>query len=589
MLIQPLSKKKMFKKSKIVLLITLGMALSACQSLPTNSQPKNNYHRQLTAHQLMQQTMLHRFDNSYDYEKTTKYQIDSLFDKTDLEKDDYSIFFTILQMFANKDSDDNRQGDSALLACEDDYSKQYQQVLKDLTKQQGRIRQDEANQRIEKIQQQYDECLDNIPETVDGVLADVVGINGEIVSSDDNEIETLINSETSTDDNVVANAASNYQITLEKMTAKVKEINEKNRKAYENGEDDDNELLDDFNEYRKIDKRNFAKLVMDFRLTPEQIDVLNQTYIQPQTITYKGSYHQPTGEFSTVFEENYQTDYRQSYKRVPVLINMNDMSIVFEPDVLLPLMSLITDKEIPQDLAGKSIKFVLPDNIRQNFPLPVLKDSLIKAIGQAYGDIDKEKFNELQMDDYGNSIHAKRLVKVHFTTHDVGFMVGRTLKYWAKELNQIRQKHPEYIKDGEKFAVTLEFLTEVNKLYRAEDLAKLAQLLESVLPLSYNSYNYYYFNSQNQLIGYRKIKDYRSGLLNAKAQSITTNVIRYHHQNKQHTFYQPKSTDIIDGNALYQQLMGNDKRHREAEKARLDYFLLELTENDENQDETTND
>ena len=98
----------------------------------------------------------------------------------------------------------------------------------------------------------------------------------------------------------------------------------------------------------------------------------------------------------------------------------------------------------------------------------------------------------------------------------------------------------------------MNFLENFNKVYRAEDLAKLAQLVETIIPLSFNSFNYYYFDQHNQLIGYRRINDYRSGLLNAKAQSITTNQFSYDTDNRKttHRYYQPDPKDIVDGNAL---------------------------------------
>lgn len=557
------------KKTQLALCIGLTMVLSACQSLPKSSQN----HATLNAHQLMQHTMLHRFDNSYDYEKNIDYQIDTLYDKQDIESNDFSLFFTLSQLFFNKNSKDIRNASPELLACENEFSKAYQQVLKDVTKKQQRISQQQANERLETIQKNYDDCLAKLPPEVfaedDTSLNEKIADSEEKVNHNDDEIST--NDEFITIDSIIAKEPSNYKETIGKLIETFNELYAKNQQALENDTETEEDDNDPFDQYRKLDKRNLSKIITDLRLTPEQIDVINQTYIQPQTITYKGSYNQKTGEFSTVFEENYQTNFRQSYKRMPILFNMNDMSVIFEPDMVLPF-AMFLGKDLPKDLAGKSVKFVLPDHIRQNIPLPLLKDSAIKAIGQAYSDIDKEKFSELAMDDYGKSIQASRVVKIHLTPNDVGFVVGRTLKYFAKELENIRQKNPNYIKDNENFTKSLEFLNSINKLYRAEDLAKLAQLLETILPLSYNSYNYYYFNSQNQLIGYRKISDYRSGLLNAKGQSITTNVIRYRpNHNTQHTFYQPKLDNVIDGNALYQKLFGNEKLKQHAQDVRFGY------------------
>ena len=220
------------------------------------------------------------------------------------------------------------------------------------------------------------------------------------------------NSDYTTINSIIENTPSVYQSTLKTATEKLKELDKNNKK---NLPTDSSETDSD----GKVSKSNFAKILANMRLTPQQIEVINQAYLTPKTIQYMGSYDSKTGQFSTVVEENSETTYTQAYKRIPMILDINEMSVVFEPDVALPFVSLMFDKELP-DVSGKSVKFTLPDELRQNIPLSMIKDSFIKAMGLAFGDIDSEKFNELVLDDYAKSIHASRVVKVNLTSHDVG-------------------------------------------------------------------------------------------------------------------------------------------------------------------------
>ncbi|WP_394261791.1 hypothetical protein [Moraxella boevrei] len=628
----------MYRLAKLTTSIWLVLSITACQtqtanqiSQPTQKRltPKTTTAKTLTAQDLMKNAMLQRFSQSYDYEKTTNYQVDVLYNQQDIESQDASVFLTAIQAFSvKKGYDDDSRYDSRpeRKACEVDFSKSYSQTIQQANPKTAKKSSDNSetvttkstqqiNQELETVYQNYEQCLATLPplpkkvsrdesdeRTIDELLADMSN-NASTVDIDDqiptgetpskqiltnnskivyqNSVENVnknSNSEYTTIENIVENQPSVYQMSLQKAIDKLKELDNNNKNWRPIDENDETQSTSETGITSKVNKDNLAKMLFNLRLTPAQIDVINQAYLLPQTIKYQGSYNHQTGQFSTVVEENTETPYTQAYKRVPMLIDINEMSVIFEPDVALPLVSFMVDKPLP-DLAGKSVKFTLPADLRQNIPLTLLKDSLIQAIRKAYADLDGEKFDELVLDDYGKSIHASRLVKVSLNSNDIGFVVGRVVKYFASHLQQIREQHPEYISDDKNFNLTLDFLINLNKVYRAEDLAKLAQLVETVSPLSFNNFNYYYFDNKNQLIAYRKINDYRSGLFNAKAQSITLNRLQYRETPTKQHYYQPNPADIVDGNALLENYYQDKKLRGQAQDARFGY-AYELADNE---------
>lgn len=526
----------MYRLAKLTTSIWLVLSITACQtqtanqiSQPTQKRltPKTTTAKTLTAQDLMKNAMLQRFSQSYDYEKTTNYQVDVLYNQQDIESQDASVFLTAIQAFSvKKGYDDDSRYDirPERKACEVDFSKSYSQTIQQANPKTAKKSSDNSetaitkstqqiNQELETVYQNYEQCLSQLPplpkkepreKSLDDIANDVPTVNttverDELATTEtpskqiltnnskivyQNSVENVnknSNSEYTTIENIVENQPSVYQMSLQKAIDKLKELDNNNKNWRPIDENDETQSTSETGITSKVNKDNLAKMLFNLRLTPAQIDVINQAYLLPQTIKYQGSYNHQTGQFSTVVEENTETPYTQAYKRVPMLIDINEMSVIFEPDVALPLVSFMVDKPLP-DLAGKSVKFTLPADLRQNIPLTLLKDSLIQAIRKAYADLDGEKFDELVLDDYGKSIHASRLVKVSLNSNDIGFVVGRVVKYFASHLQQIREQHPEYISDDKNFNLTLDFLINLNKVYRAEDLAKLAQLVETVSP-----------------------------------------------------------------------------------------------------------
>lgn len=611
------------KKTKLCLLIGSFLGLTACQSLP-NPQSQHTNTKTLTAHELMKHTMLHRFDKSYDFEKNTHYKSDILYQKNDIESQDVSVFLTLIQAFNSRYQNNDSEYDPRpeRQTCETDFRKSYNQAIKPFLNDENTDL-SQINDNLQKAIENYDSCMQNLPELPKSVVDENdEKTNDEALKQCESEfnknmeaenpktidlyIECLHkasnltttepteqtddslqyaknfetfrdnstisveakaeteNSDYTTINSIIDKQPSMYQMGLTKAIEKLKEIDKNNKKVLPM--DDSDAIMGG-----KIDRQDIGKMLVNMRLTPEQIELINKVYLEPQQISYRGTYDKAKGQFSIVAEEQHETTYSQAYKRIPMLIDMNELSVVFEPDVALPFVSLIFDKKIP-DLAGKSVKFTLPENLRQNIPLALLKDSVFRALGQAYGDLNPEKFSEILPDDYAKSIHASRVIKIHLSTHDIGFILGRGLKYFVKDVEEIAKNNPQYIENNENFKLSLEFLQSLNKVYRADDLAKLSQLFETIVPLSYNSFNYYYFDNQQNLIAYRKINDYQSSLFNAKAQSITTNQFNYQTLGN-HRYYQPTADDIIDGNALLKQYNDNKQRLNEAKDARFAYAV----------------
>lgn len=592
--------------------IGLGVSLAGCQTLPASTTPRLAADTP-TAHGLMTQTMLQRFDQSYEYQKTTHYQVASLYPTDDIEAQDHSLFFTVLQVFTgDNQSAKTRHVTGAQLACEDTYTRRYQAIVSESLVTVSDNSTDTANAKISEAKAAYDGCLARAgisPQSAQNTNTETLSTSatpvtpyttvGSITAQQpvDNSYQTTVKKLVTffemLDRNLhdTANTSKQKQPADDSTSAVSTEIpNDRAPQKYPEVQDSDSVSPEDMSEaggelpdFGELQTKNAAssvvKLLRNLRLTPEQIQVLNEAYLTPKTIRYQGNYNHEKGQFSSVLEESSDMPYKQSYKRIPMLIDFNEMSVTFEPDAALPVAGLFFDKALPANLAGKSIKFVLPDSLRQNIPLPLLKTTLIHAIGQAYGDIDPEKYNELRPDTdvYAKTVKAHRVIKVQLTPQDMGFVVGRTLKYWSGALANIRAEHPEYIKHDGNFAATLDLMAAANRLYRAEDLAKITQLLEAVLPISYNSYNYYYFDRDNQLVGYRKVRDYQTGLLKARGKAITTSHINYHRPKTTRPYYQPKPDEVIDGNALLKKLSTEQRLKREAKDARFGYVQDTLT------------
>lgn len=547
-------------------LITLSIALATfsitgCQTPKgTASTPAHLSQLPATsssnAHHLMQQTMLHRFDKSYTFDKITQYQAVPMYNDQDIEASHDSLFNLMFNGFyghsSKYGSDKNRPLSKEQQACEDRYNEAFEKTLDDFSDE--LIDEKQLTEQQTQEQASYESCVANAPAYTPSKKQNTAK-SKPLAAGDEATI---------TEENPQAKRQEDFREAMQKTIEKLDELEARQAKA----------------EKKKprsggYSSRRFgmAGFLGNLKITPEQIDVVNQSFLQNQTLRYSGFYDQNKGQFSTVLEENRGRLGVENYRRVPVLLDLHNMSLTLEPDVALPFAGIMFDKQLPDNIAGKSVKFTLPANLRQNIPLPVLKDSLIKSIGQAYGDIDAEKFNEVVLDDYARSLHASRVVKINMGIQDMGFLFARSVKYWVADLNQIALQHPEYIQNNQDFKLALDLFTKLNRHYRADDVAHLAKIVEAFLPVNFNDYNYYYFDRQNNLIGYRKSRDYSSGLLNGKLVATTVNTIRYQPASNNPLFYQPKAEDTLDGNALIDSVINDKKLEAVAKDARFEYDM----------------
>lgn len=563
----------------VTALVLLAFGLTGCQSTPHSARvtlaslnlKQLSPTSSASAHKLMQSAMLHRFDKSYIFDRITQYQALPLYNDQDIEVRQDSVFNLLFNEFYGRGSDNKpRHLSKEQLACEDSYNTALDKTLDDFNDDvldDTQVTQQQAEQ-----QATYERCMANAPEYIDAKKIDqkkpstaqAQTLKDDVDSKEDEDKEVTI-----TDDKPQARRRADFQEVMKKSIEKLDNLEARQAKAQK----------------RQAKSRGYsrgrfgmARMLGNLTITPEQIDVVNQSFLQNQTLRYSGFYDQKNGHFSTVVEENRQRLGVENYRRVPVLLDLHEMSITLEPEVGLPFAAIMFDKQLPENIVGKSVKFTLPANLKQNIPLPLLKDSLTAAIGRAYGDIDAEKFNEVVHDDYARSLHASRVVKINMGVQEMSFLFARSVKYWVADLNQIASQHPEYIQNNQDFKLALELMTKLNRHYRADDVAHLAKIIEAFLPVSFNGYNYYYFDNQNNLIGYRKSRDYSSGLVNGKLVATTVNKITYQpittfDKSQIRQFYQPNANDTIDGNALIDNLINDKKLEAVARDARFEYDM----------------
>ena len=208
----------------------VSIGLVGCQTLDNPKAVSNAPTIDIsTAHGLMQQTMLHRFDKSYDYQKTTYYQVASLYPVDDVEARDNSLFFTILQMFTgNNQYPKTRTITSQQLACEDNYSRRYQAII-DQTQAQNpgaaantatgttqTITREQANTQIANEYAAYERCLAQVPQnkpktTTESETKDTEITDAHTIATPANEYTTIgsITAQQPKDDS--------YQTTVKKL------------------------------------------------------------------------------------------------------------------------------------------------------------------------------------------------------------------------------------------------------------------------------------------------------------------------------------------------------------------------------------
>ena len=315
--------------------------------------------------------------------------------------------------------------------------------------------------------------------------------------------------------------------------------------------------------------------------TPEQIAASNAYQYENLTFNSVSQYKPKQRQLQSVYSYDYMTPTVSSSIQIPLAFDFNNSSITVDPSAIMPIVALVNPENtpLPNQMTSHTVSFGLPESITTQLPPAVLYDAAIAAIQSSMAEIAPEHFSavDIRSDAFAKEVGASRAVKVYFGSQQSGEMIGKTLKYMTKSLQDYVDANPQKYPDGAMLKTALAKVQLYNKGYQSADVGALLQLIEAIGPISFNQINYYYLDNSDRLLAKQQRVNIGGDLMGSTTTML--NQVRYDKNSFNSHALTPLLTEsfganakaAIDGNAWVAEQRQRKDRLQAARYARYDY------------------
>ena len=315
--------------------------------------------------------------------------------------------------------------------------------------------------------------------------------------------------------------------------------------------------------------------------TPEQIAASNAYQYENLTFNSVSQYKPKQRQLQSVYSYDYMTPTVSSSIQIPLAFDFNNSSITVDPSAIMPIVALVNPENtpLPNQMTSHTVSFGLPESITTQLPPAVLYDAAISAIQSSMAELAPEHFSavDIRSDAFAKEVGASRAVKVYFGSQQSGEMIGKTLKYMTKSLQDYVDANPQKYPNGAMLKTALAKVQLYNKGYQSADVGALLQLIEAIGPISFNQINYYYLDNSDRLLAKQQRVNIGGDLMGSTTTML--NQVRYDKSRFNNHALTPLLTEsfganakaAIDGNAWVAEQRQRKDRLQAARYARYDY------------------
>ena len=324
-----------------------------------------------------------------------------------------------------------------------------------------------------------------------------------------------------------------------------------------------------------------GQMLSMFHRTPEQIAASNAYQYQNLTFNSVSQYKPKQRQLQSVYSYDYVTPTISSSIQIPLAFDFNHSTVTVDPSAIMPIVALVNPENtpLPNQMTSHTVSFGLPESITAQLPPAVLYDAAIAAIQSSMAELAPEHFSavDIRSDAFAKEVGASRAVKVYFGSKQSGEMIGKTLKYMTKSLQDYVDANPQKYPDGAMLKTALAKVQLYNKGYQSADVGSLLQLIEAIGPISFNQINYYYLDSADRLLAKQQRVNIGGDLMGSTTSVL--NQVRYDKSSfSKHALtpllaesFGANAKTAIDGNAWMAEQRQQKDRLQTARDARYDY------------------
>lgn len=313
--------------------------------------------------------------------------------------------------------------------------------------------------------------------------------------------------------------------------------------------------------------------------TPEQVAAANLYQYKYLTFNSVSQYLPKQRQFNSVYSYDYAAPTISSSVQLPIAFNFNTSKMTIDPAAIMPIVAIANPENTPLQMTAHTVDFGLPETITSQLPAAVIYDAAINAMQASMAELAPEHFSavDIREDSFAKQVGASRAIKVYFGSKQTGEIIGKMFKYMSQSLQQYVDANPTQYPDGALLKTAIEKIQLYNKGYQSADIGALLQLVEAVVPISFNQVNYYYLDSSDKLLAKQQRINIGGDLMGSNTRIV--NEIRYDRNSFAKNALTPllvqsfgaDAKPAIDGNAWLAAQRQQKQRLDAARSARYSY------------------
>ncbi|WP_230661144.1 hypothetical protein [Psychrobacter sp. I-STPA10] len=249
--------------------------------------------------------------------------------------------------------------------------------------------------------------------------------------------------------------------------------------------------------------------------TPQQIDAKNYYAYHPLVIHAVSRYQPNQQMLTSVYSYDFDTPTLKLSLQMPVEFNFKQAKVTLDPAAMMPVMAMMSPENTPtpDEITGKVVTFELPEEMSK-IPVGVFQQSFLKAIQQGLDTLNPEYFTDidLQNDTFAQQVGATRGIKLYLGSKQSGELLGKILKHLSYDLKNYIDKHPNEFANHSELKQKIDNWLVYNQGFQAKDVGSMLQVIEAVAPISFDQFNYFYFDASGHLIAKQNKTDVSSYL-----------------------------------------------------------------------------
>ena len=183
------------------------------------------------------------------------------------------------------------------------------------------------------------------------------------------------------------------------------------------------------------------------------------------SVPYTGAVDLPAGKIEMIPELRYDTRNAMASMKFPVQININDLSLLADPAAVAPFVDMFASGSSMQPLGDKLVRVGLPEEWRKHIPMQSILAAIPKAIDDGYAALDKQAYQQLDMDEDGRKVGARYRVGLNTTLQQSNQLTAAMMESLRSQLAETAKNNPQAGISAEDYEYTIEAIAWFAKLY----------------------------------------------------------------------------------------------------------------------------